>query len=214
VSDSSEAGQTRHAVKAEPHGIVFYVGGRGLRLESLLLGAVALLAVTLLALFIALDLGADDVERWGYAGLFGVSLLRAASVVLPIPGAGMTFAAGGFLGSAWGIPAPVLVGVVAGFAESLGEFTGYGAGMSGIQMLSKRRLYRRIRDWMKRRAFLTVFAMSLTPSVLFDVAGLVAGATRVPIRVFYPAMLVGKVLRGIVMATAGFYGIGLLEQAL
>ena len=214
MTDSSEAGQTRHAVKAGPHGIVIYVGGRGFRLESLLLAAVALLAVTSLALFIALDLGADDVERWGYAGLFAVSLLRAASVVLPMPGSGMTFAAGGFLGSAWGIPAPVLVGVVAGFAESLGEFTGYGAGMSGIQMLNKRRIYRRVRDWMTRRAFITVFAMSMTPSVLFDIAGLVAGATRVPISVFYPAMLAGKVLRGIVVATAGFYGIGLLEQAL
>jgi len=42
----------------------------------------------------------------------------------------------------------------------------------------------------------------------------VAGATRVPVRVFYPAMLMGKMLRGIAMATAGFYGIGLLEQAL
>jgi len=27
-------------------------------------------------------------------------------------------------------------------------------------------------------------------------------------------MLMGKMLRGIAMATAGFYGIGLLEQAL
>jgi len=214
MTDSTEAAQTHDAVNAEPQGIFLYLGRRRLRLESLLLGAIALLAVTLLALFFALDLGADDVERWGYAGLFGLSLLRAASVVLPIPGSGMTFAAGGFMDSAWGIPAPVLVGVVAGFAESLGEFTGYGAGMGGIQMLNKRNIYRRIKDWMKRRAFITVFAMSLMPSMLFDVAGLVAGATRVPVRVFYPAMLMGKMLRGIAMATAGFYGIGLLEQAL
>jgi len=214
MTDSTKAAQTPDAVKAEPHGIFLYLGRRRLRLESLLLGAIALLAATLMALFFALDLGADDVERWGYVGLFGVSLLRAASVLLPIPGIGMTFAAGGFLDSAWGIPAPVLVGVVAGFAESLGEFTGYGAGMGGMQMLNKRNIYRRVQDWMKRRAFVTVFAMSLMPSLLFDVAGLVAGATRVPVRVFYPAMLMGKILRGTATATAGFYGIGLLEKAL
>ena len=214
MTDSTEAAQTHDAVNAEPQGIFLYLGRRRLRLESLLLGAIALLAATLMALFFALDLGADDVERWGYAGLFGISLLRAASVLLPIPGSGMTFAAGGFLDSAWGIPAPVLVGVVAGFAESLGEFTGYGAGMGGMQMLNKRNIYRRVQDWMKRRAFVTVFAMSLMPSLLFDVAGLVAGATRVPVRVFYPAMLVGKILRGTATATAGFYGIGLLEKAL
>ena len=214
MTDSTEAVQTGDAVEAEPHGAFLYLGKRRLRVESLLLGAVALLAVALLALFMAYDLGAEDVRRWGYVGLFGVSLLRAASVVLPVPGSGMTFAAGGFLDPAWGVPAPVLVGVVAGFAESLGEFTGYGAGMGGVRMLNKGKIYRRVKDWMGRRAFMTVFAMSFTPLVLFDVAGLVAGATRVPVRVFYPAMLMGKVLRGIAAATAGFYGIGLLEQAL
>jgi len=214
VTDSMEATQTHSSAMAERHGICLYLGGRRLRLESLLLGAIGLFVVSLLALFIAFDVGAEDVERWGYAGLFGFSLLRASSVILPIPGSGMTFAAGGFMNSAWGIPAPVLVGVIAGFAESLGEFTGYAAGMGGIQMLNRRRIYHRVKDWMKRRAFMTVFAMSLMPSVLFDVAGLVAGATRVPVRVFYPAMLMGKVLRGIAMATAGFYGIGLLQQVL
>ena len=214
MADSTKAAQTHDAVEAEPHAMLLHLGKRRLQLELLLLGAIALLAVTLVALFFALDLGTDDVERWGYAGLFVVSLLRAASVAVPMPGGAITFAAGGFLDSAWGIPAPVLVGVVAGFAESLGEFTGYGAGMGGSQMLKKRDIYRRIKDWMKRRAFITVFAMSLTPSPLFDVAGLVAGATRVPVRIFYPAMLTGKVLRGIGVATAGFYGIGLLEQAL
>ena len=214
MTDSAEATNVHDSSAVEPRGTFLYLGRRRLRLELLLLAVIALLAVTLVALFFALDLGADDVERWGYVGLFGISLLRAASVVLPMPGAGTTFVAGGFLDSAWGVPAPVLVGVVVGFAESLGEFTGYAAGMSGSQMLRKRRIYQRINNWMKRRAFLTVFAMSLTPSPLFDVAGLVAGATRVPVRVFYPAMLIGKVLRGIVVATAGFYGIGLLEQVL
>ncbi len=214
MTDSSEATKVQESSEAEPRGVGLYLERRRRRLELLLLGVIALLAVALLALFFALDLGVDDVERWGYGGLFGIALLRAASVVLPMPGAGITFAAGGFLDSAWGVPAPVLVGVVVGFAESLGEFTGYAAGMTGSQMLRKRGVYQRIKDWMERRAFLTVFAMSLTPSPLFDVAGLVAGATRVPVRVFYPAMLMGKVLRGIVVATAGFYGIGLLEQVL
>ena len=122
VTDSMEATQTHSSAMAERHGICLYLGGRRLRLESLLLGAIGLFVVSLLALFIAFDVGAEDVERWGYAGLFGFSLLRASSVILPIPGSGMTFAAGGFMNSAWGIPAPVLVGVIAGFAESLGEF--------------------------------------------------------------------------------------------
>jgi hypothetical protein len=34
----------------------------------------------------------------------------------------------------------------------------------------------------------------------------------VPIRVFWPAILLGKVGRGILMAAAGYWGIGLIEQ--
>jgi len=103
-------------------------------LEYLLLGAMALLAVTLAALFFALDLGTDDVERWGYAGLFGITVLRSASVVLPMPGGGIIFASGGLLDGAWGIPGPVLVGLVAGFAESIGEFTATGRAWAAAQL--------------------------------------------------------------------------------
>ena len=57
-----------------------------------------------------------------------------------------------------------------------------------------------------------MFAMSFTPSPLFDVAGLAAGAARVPIRIFFPAILLGKIGRGIMMAAAGYWGIGVIEK--
>ena len=212
MANPTDALEQHHAIEVEREGMYIHLGRRRIRLEYLLLIVMVLVAVTLAALFFALELGADDVERWGYAGLFGVVLLRSASVVLPMPGGGVILAAGGLLDSAWGIPAPLLVGVVAGFAESLGEFTGYGAGLGGSKMLDKRPMYHRVKRWVQRRAFLTVFAMSFTPGPLFDVAGLAAGASRVPIRVFYPAVLIGKIMRDIIIATTGFYGIGLIES--
>jgi membrane protein DedA with SNARE-associated domain len=57
-----------------------------------------------------------------------------------------------------------------------------------------------------------MFVMSFMPSPLFDVAGLAAGAARVPIRIFFPAVLLGKVLRGTLMAAAGYWGIGIIED--
>jgi len=57
-----------------------------------------------------------------------------------------------------------------------------------------------------------VFLMSFTPPVLFDVAGLAAGAARVPLRVFYPAVLVGKIGRDTIVATAGYYSLGIIED--
>ncbi len=212
----SESVQTleheHHAVEVEPEGLFIHLGRRRVRLEYLLLTGMLFLGLGFGALFIALDLGTDDLERWGYAGLFGIVLFRSASVVMPMPGGGVIFAAGGVLDPVFGIPAPIAVGFVAGLAESFGELTGYGAGLGGSQMLKERAIYRRIRGWVERRAFLTVFLMSFAPPALFDVAGLAAGAIRVPIRVFWPAVFTGKVIRDTLVATAGFYSLDLFVE--
>lgn len=205
------AAREHHPVEVETEGLFIHLGRRRVRLEYLLVAALLVFALALVVLYFALGLSTDDLEDLGYPGLFGIALLRSASVVIPMPGGGITFAAGGLLDGAWGVPAPILVGVTVGVAESFGEFTGYGAGLGGSRMLEERAVYQRVRGWIQRRAFLTVFAMSLTPSPVFDIAGLAAGATRVPIRIFYPAMLIGKIIRGIAVATAGYYSFGLLE---
>ncbi|MFQ5471780.1 MAG: TVP38/TMEM64 family protein [Dehalococcoidia bacterium] len=184
------------------------------RLEYILLALIAVMAVSIAVGFIVLSIGTDDVKRWGYPALWLISGLRAASVILPIPGSGLTFAAGAFMDPLFGIPVPIAVGVTAGSAESLGELTGYAAGYSGGRLLDKRKLYQRIKGWIRKRAFVTIVIMGLAPSPLFDVAGLAAGASRVPLRIFWPAVLIGKITRGIGMAAAGFYGIQIVEKIL
>jgi len=207
-----ESQEEHHAFELEDEGWYVHFGRRRVRLEYLLLAVLLCFGVSLGIAVIAFRLGPDDIERLGYAGLFGIALLRSASVVVPLPAGGITFAGGAVLDSAWGVPAPLLVGLTVGFAESIGELTGYGAGLAGSPMLKDRAVYQRVRRWVERRASLTIFALSFTPSPVFDIAGLAAGAARVPLRVFYPAMLVGKLLRGTLVATAGFYGIGLIES--
>lgn len=183
------------------------------RLEFLTLALIGVFAVSVAAAFVVLGLGEDDITGgWGYPMLWVISLLRASSVLLPIPGSGLTIAAGGIMDPLWGIPVPIAVGVVAGSAESIGEFTGYWAGINGGKLMEGRRIYETIRRWIQKAPFPTMFVMSFTPSPLFDVAGLAAGAARVPIRIFYPAILLGKIGRGVLMAAAGYWGIGLIEQ--
>jgi uncharacterized membrane protein YdjX (TVP38/TMEM64 family) len=201
-----------HPVEVEPQGLYVHLGARRVRLEFLLIGTILVIALVATVLFFALHLGTDDLERYGYGGLFLIALLRSASVVIPMPGGGIVFAAGGLLDPVWGIPAPILVGLTAAVAESFGELTGYGAGRGGSTMISKRQLYQRVKGWIHRRPFATVFAMSLFPSPLFDIAGIAAGAARVPIRTFYPAVLIGKIIRGITVATMGYYSIGLIDR--
>lgn len=184
-----------------------------IRLEFLTLGMIGAFAVSVAAAFVILNLGEDDITGgWGYPMLWMISLLRASSVLLPIPGSGLTVAAGSLMDPLWGIPVPIAVGVTAGSAESLGEFTGYWAGINGGKLMEGRRIYETVRRWIQKAPFPTMFAMSFTPSPLFDVAGLAAGAARVPIRIFFPAILLGKIGRGILMAAAGYWGIGVIEK--
>jgi uncharacterized membrane protein YdjX (TVP38/TMEM64 family) len=199
-------------LEPSPDGLYMRVGSSRFRFEYALMTIVGVLGVCIALLAIALQLGPSDVQRWGYPGLFAIALLRSASVVIPVPGAGITFAGGAFLDSHFGVPAPILVGVTVAIAESIGEFTGYAAGLGGSRMLEGGRFYQRVRSWVQQRASLTIFLMSLFPSFVFDVAGLAAGATGVPVRIFYPAMLAGKVLRGVSVATFGYYSVDFVEE--
>ena len=202
----------------EPQQTLQYVrlGRVSVRLEYASLAAIAVFAVSVAVAFIALDLGKDDITGgWGYPILWVISGLRAASVILPIPGGGLTIAAGAIMDPLWGIPVPIAVGVTAGSAESLGEFTGYWAGVNGGKLMEGRRLYELVRRWIRKAPFPTMFVMAFAPSPLFDVAGIAAGAARVPIRIFYPAILLGKIGRATIMAAAGLYAsdfvLGLLD---
>ena len=216
-ADNAEAEPRRFPLpfmEATPEGVHLRLGGRRLHLEYVLLGGVVFLAVAIAAVAITLRLGPEDVEKWGYPGLFLIALLRSASVLIPVPGGGITFAGGAVLDGAFGLPAPLLVGLTVAVAESIGEFTGYGAGIGGSRILEPRASYQRVKSWIRQRAALTIFGMSMLPSPMFDVAGLAAGASRVPIRIFYPAMFSGKLVRGVVVATLGYYSISFIEKFL
>jgi membrane protein DedA with SNARE-associated domain len=201
-------------IEATAEGVHVLIAGKRLHLEYVLLGAVVVLAVAIAAAAITLRLGPEDLEEMGYPGLFLIALLRSASVLVPVPGGGITFAGGAVLDGAFGLPAPLMVGLTVAVAESIGEFTGYGAGLGGSRMLEARRSYQRVKSWIRQRAALTIFGMSMLPSPMFDVAGLAAGATRVPIRIFYPAMFSGKLVRGVIIATLGYYSITFIEKFL
>jgi membrane protein DedA with SNARE-associated domain len=214
TTPTQTAEHEHHAVEVEREGLFVHIGRRRVRLEFLLVALMLAVGAAALILIIALDLGTDDLERWGYAGLFLIALLRSASVVIPVPAPGIIVGGGALLDPVFGVPAPIAVGLVAGTAESIGELTGYGAGVGGGTLVNKSRFYRRVKRWVERRPFLTVFAMSLFPSPVFDIAGLAAGATRVPMRIFFPALFIGKVLRATFWATMGYFGVDLLNDLL
>lgn len=148
-----------------------------------------------------------EYENYGYLGVFFTTLLGSATVVLPVPGLAIVYVAG----SVWN---PVLVGLVAGVGDAMGEATGYLMGYAGQGLIENARLHRRFENWMRRNGFLTILVLSAVPNPFFDLAGIAAGAIRFPGRWFFVAALIGKSIKDVSFALAGYYSISFFTQFL
>ena len=182
------------------------------RLEYTLLVGVGLLMTAFTVAFFYFGTDISNLKTYGYAGVFLINVIGAASILLPSPAAASVFGGGAFLSGFGGLPAFFWVGLVAGLGESLGEFTGYAAGYGGRIIVENRPEYKRIHGWMQRHAPITMFLMSVIPNPLFDLAGLAAGAVQMPLRRFFIAVLLGKVIKDWYMAALGQLGVILLTN--
>ena len=141
----------------------------------------------------------------GYAGVFLISLLGNATIILPAPSLALVFAMGGVLN-------PLLVGLVAGVGEALGELTGYAAGFAGRAVIEDYQTYQRLVGWMERRGGITVFVLSAIPNPFFDLAGIAAGTLNFPVGRVLLCGWLGLTLKSTVVAFAGAYGGTLIEE--
>ena len=148
-----------------------------------------------------------DLAAVGYPGIFLVSLLGNATIVLPAPSLALVFAMGSAL-------PPLLVGLSAGLGSALGELTGYAAGFGGQAVIENVEIYDRLVSWMERRGGITIFVMSVIPNPFIDLAGIAAGSLRYPVWRFLLFCLLGKTIKTTLTAWAGSQSIGLVEQFL
>jgi membrane protein YqaA with SNARE-associated domain len=132
----------------------------------------------------------------GYPGIFMVSLLGNATIILPAPSLALVFAMGSALPS-------VLVGLAAGSGEALGELTGYAAGFGGRGAIENQKMYDRLKRWMERRGGITIFLLSAIPNPFFDLAGIAAGTLRYPLWRFVLLCWLGKTVKTTLVAWAG-----------
>jgi membrane protein YqaA with SNARE-associated domain len=143
----------------------------------------------------------------GYSGIFLVSLLSSATIILPAPSLALVFAMGSAL-------PPLLVGLAAGVGETLGELTGYAAGFGGRAVIEEQEVYARLRDWMARRGGITILVLSVVPNPLFDLAGIAAGTLRYPLWRFLLLCWVGKTIKTSLVAWAGAQSLQIIKPFL
>lgn len=141
------------------------------------------------------------VAATGYLGIFLVSLIGSASIILPVPFIIVVFSAGAFLN-------PFLVGLSAGAGAAIGELSGYGAGYGAQTLATKYKKWFSLAErwFQKHGGFLVIFIFAATP-LPFDVVGLMSGAMKYPIKKFFIATLLGKIVANLIVAYAGFYSL-------
>jgi len=132
----------------------------------------------------------------GYPGLFLVNFFSSATVVLPMPGLALAFAAGAALN-------PWLVGLAMGTGAAVGELTGYLAGYGGQGLVENHPTCLRIQRWMHRYGLWVLFVMAAIPNPFFDIAGMVSGVLRIPVQRFFIACWAGNLTKATVIALIG-----------
>ena len=129
-----------------------------------------------------------------------LSFLGSATVLLPLPGIASVCTGSFFLD-------PIFLALVAGTAEAAGELVGYAAGVAGRDYLRRSRFYDRIHRWIQGRYVLPLFFFAVIPNPFFDLAGMAAGALKVPLWKFLAIIWPGKFLKSLGIAYACHAGI-------
>ena len=176
------------------------------------------LSVGLLLLPLFVDVSEERFQTFGYAGVFLANLASTATVFIPVPG--LTAVGQALIIQQGAILNPVFVGLLGGTGMAIGEVTAYAAGNVGSQVAREEKLDvpRIVRpfvhrvmhgiNWMMSRyGFATLLVLSAIPNPTFELAGITAGAVGMRFWRFMLAVLIGKNVRGLLLAFLGAYGI-------
>ena len=165
----------------------------------------ATLTASISSYIISLNSIFNELAGWGYIGIFLISLIGAATIILPLPSLFFVFIMGAELN-------PILVALLASIGAAIGEFTGYALGYGGSSLSEKRRGWKKEIEktekmFQKYGGFWVIVFVGATP-LPDDVAGIVAGLLKYPPKHFFLATFIGKFILHLIVALAGFYSMG------
>lgn len=129
---------------------------------------------------------------YGYLGVFIISALSSATLFIPAPGWAVVIAMSTILN-------PIYVGLVAGIGSAFGELTGYMVG-DGALDITGRKKYEKFLVWMQKNDTIAILVFSFLPNPFFDIAGIAAGAAKVPVWRYVLFCAIGRSLRYVLLA--------------
>jgi len=173
---------------------------------------------------VAVILYFDDIQAlggYGYLGAFLVGVFGGATYIASVPMTPVIFVLGTVLKPSFApYLGPVFVGAAAGLGETIGALTiymtGYGGGaaIASTTRAKVRAIYSRILGWMDRRGALVLFIFSAVINPFFYPVAFTAGATHYSLKKYILICIVGKTIKGITVAAAGYWGLGSILRAL
>lgn len=151
----------------------------------------------------------DFLIDFGYIAVFFGSLISTSTIFIPLPIYFIIFFAAGI-----GLN-PLVVGILAGAGSAVGELTGYFVGLGSRAVIERReekepRWIKFFTKLFKKYGFATILVTSLLPFP-FDVIGILSGVSDYNIKKFFIATLIGKTIKTVLIAYAGFVAIPYAE---
>lgn len=144
-------------------------------------------------------------QGFGLFGLFIISIIGNATIILPAPVILTAFVGGAIFN-------PLAVTLIVSFGATIGELTGYMAGYGGQALVEDEIKLQKVRGWMEKNGLLTLFILAAIPNPLFDLAGIIAGATRVPVYKYFIVVFLGKLLKFALFAYLGANSINFIDK--
>lgn len=145
----------------------------------------------------------NEFAVYGYPGIFLIALLANATVFLPAPGIAIVFAMGSVFH-------PLGVALAAGAGGALGELSGYLAGFGGGAVVENTAAYRRVQPKVQKWGGWAVLLLAAVPNPFFDLAGVAAGASKMPVWKFLVYCWIGQTIKMATFAYAGNTSLNLL----
>lgn len=157
----------------------------------------------------------QDMAGYSYLGMFFISIIGGATVIVPVPSLALQFTMGAVLH-------PAIIGAVAGLGTAIGGTLIYLFGRSGRKLFFDSdfsiqkydnfivRLLSRLTGWTRRRGSLTVFLMSAALNPVFFPMAFAMGASRFKMWRFFTMCWAGNTVKSMIIAYLGYFGLGSL----
>ncbi len=161
----------------------------------------------------------QEFAGFSYMGLFFISIIGGATVIIPVPSLVVQFTMGAVLN-------PALVGAVAGLGTGIGGTLIFLFGRSGRRIFSNtsfsgsgsnRTIVRwtaRIMTWARHRGSLAVFFMSAVLNPIFFPMAVAIGTSRFKLWKFFLMCWAGNTVKSLAIAYLGYFGLGSILRAI